>query len=259
MLQALATLRGRTRLEIFPTFLGAHAVPDEYRGRREEYVTLLIEDMIPRVARERLAQFCDVFCDRGYFSVEEARSILRAAQEAGLGLRIHAEEFVRSGGAQLAAELCARSADHLDWIDDSDVDALRRAGTVAVLLPGVPFSLGLSHYAPARKLINGGVPVALGTDFNPGSSLALNMQLTLTIACSQMKMSPAEAVTAATIYAACALGASARIGSLEEGKQADIVLMDVADYREIPYFYGINHCVVTVKRGNVVINRLEQA
>jgi len=259
MLQTLASLRGRSRLEVVPTFLGAHDVPAEYKNDRHEYVRQIVEEMIPRVAQEGLAQFCDVFCDDGYFSVEEARRILKSAKQAGLGLRIHAEELGHSGGARLAAELKARSADHLEWIDDEDIEALKKAGTVATLLPGTAFNLGIQHYPPARKLIAAGVPVALATDFNPGSCFSLNMQLMLSIACSQMKMTPAEAITAATINGAYSLGLSERLGSLQEGKQADVVLMNVADYRELPYFFGINHCVVTIKKGNVIINRLEKA
>ena len=257
-LQVLLTLHGRSRLETVPTFLGAHDVPDEFRGCREEYVRRIVEEMIPRVAQEGLARFCDVFCDRGYFSVEESRAILQAAREAGLGLRLHAEQLAHTGGARLASEMGALSADHLEWIDDSDIESLRQAGTVATLLPGATFNLGLTRYPPARRLIDAGVPVALATDFNPGSCFTLNMQLILSIACSQMKMTPAEAITAATINGAHALGLSDRLGSLEEGKQADIVLMDVPDYREIPYFFGVNHCAVTIKKGNILINRLER-
>jgi imidazolonepropionase len=150
------------------------------------------------------------------------------------------------------------SADHLEWIDGRDIEALRKAGTVATLVPGATFNLGLTRYAPARKLIEAGVPVALATDFNPGSCFTLNMQLILSIACSQMRMTPAEAIAAATLNAAYSLGLADRLGSIEEGKQADIVLMNVADYREIPYFFGVNHCAVTIKKGNIVINRLER-
>jgi imidazolonepropionase len=258
ILRVLAALRGRSRLETLSTFLGAHDVPDEYRQSRDPYVRRIIEEMIPRVAQEKLAHFCDVFCDAGYFTVEESRAILQAAKRNGLALRIHAEQMAHTGGARLAAELGAVSADHLEWIDDLDIQALRQAGTVATLVPGSTFNLGLTRYPPARRLIEAGVPVALATDFNPGSCFTLNMQIILSIACSQMKMTPAEAITAATINAAHSLGLSDRLGSLEEGKQADIALMNVPDYREIPYFFGVNHCVMTVKKGNVVINRLER-
>ncbi len=258
-LKALSQVRSRSRLEVFPTFLGAHDIPDEFRDRREEYVRILVEKLIPQVAAEGLAQFCDVFCDEGYFTVEEARDILLAARKHGLGLRIHAEELAPSGGARLAAELGACSADHLEWLDDEGIELLKKSGTVATLLPGTAFNLGLTRYPPARKLISAGVPVALATDFNPGSCFCLNMQLVLAIACSQMRMTPAEAITAATLNAAHSLRAADRLGSIEAGKQADIVLMDVGDYRELPYFFGINHCVVTIKKGQVVINRLENA
>jgi len=258
-LKVLAVLRGKSRLEIIPTFLGAHDIPDEYRESREKYLRLVIEEMIPRVAQDGLAQFCDVFCDEGYYTVEEARTVLLAARQAGLDLRIHADQLAHSGGSRLAAEMRVRSADHLDWISDGEIEALSRTGTVATLLPGSTFNLGNAHYPPARKLIAAGVPVALATDFNPGSCFTLNMQLILSLACSQMKMTPAEVITAATINGAHSLGVSDRLGSLEEGKQADIVLMDVADYREIPYFFGINHCVVVIKKGNIIINGLEKA
>ncbi len=258
LLRALAQLRHRSRLEVVPTLLGAHAVPDEYRDNRAGYVRLVIEEMIPAVAAEGLAQYCDVFCDSGYFTLEEGRAILQAAKDAGLGIRIHAEELGYTGSAAMAAELGAASADHLEWIEDSGIEALRRSGTVALLLPGTAFNLGLTRYPPARRMIDAGVAVALATDFNPGSSYNLNMQLILSIACSYMKMSPAETITAATINGAWSLGLADRLGSLEEGKQADIALMNVADYREIPYFYGTNHCVMTVKKGSIVFNRLEQ-
>lgn len=257
-LRALALLKTRSRLEIIPTFLGAHSIPEEFRDSRDAYVESIVRDMIPAVARDGLAQFCDVFCDTGYFTVEEARTILTAAREAGLGLRLHADQLSHSGGARLAAEMRALSADHLEWIEDPDIAALKEAGTVATLLPGAAFNLR-SKYPPARRLIDGGVPVALATDFNPGSSYTLNMQIILSIACSQMGMTPAEAVTAATINGAHAIGAADRLGSIEEGKQADIVLMNVPDYREIPYFFGVNHCAVTVKKGKILVDRLEKS
>jgi imidazolonepropionase len=257
-LEVLAALRSRSPLEAVPTLLAAHDVPDEHRDSRDEYVRQVREEMIPRAASGGRARFCDVFCEEGYFTVEESRAILTAARVAGLGLRIHAEELGPSGGARLAAELRVSSADHLEWIDPAGIDGLARAGTVATLLPGVTFNLGLRHYAPARSLVAAGVPVALATDFNPGSCFTPNLQAILSIACSQLRLSPAEAVTAATINAAYSLGLSGRIGSLEPGKQADVVLMDVSDYREIPYLFGVNHCAATIKRGSIVVNRLEE-
>ncbi len=259
VLQVMAILRRQSRLEIIPTFLGAHDVPDEYRNSREKYLREIVEEMIPIFARDGLASFCDVFCEIGYFSVNEARKILSAAKKAGLGLRVHAEELGHSGAAQLAAEMGARSADHLEWIDDNDIQALKRAGTVATLLPGTAFNLGLSRYPPARELISAGVPVALATDFNPGTCFTLNMQLILSIACSQMRMTPAQAISASTINGAYSLGLSERLGSIEAGKQADIVVMDVGDYRELPYFFGVNHCVIAIKKGSLVVNKLEGA
>ena len=258
MLKVVDSLRARNRLEVVPTFLGAHDIPDEHREARHVYIREIIDEMIPKVAKEGLATYCDVFCDAGYFTVEESRAVLVAAKESGLGLRIHAEELGHTGGAQLAAELGARSADHLEWINDKDIQALKKAGTVATLLPGTAFNLGLARFPPARKLIDAGVPVALASDFNPGSCFTLNMQMILSIACSQMKMTAAESIAAATINGAYSLSLSDRLGSIEEGKQADIVLMNVSDYREIPYFFGVNHCVVTIKKGNFVVNKLER-
>jgi imidazolonepropionase len=257
-LQILSVLNERNRLEVIPTFFGAHAIPEEHINSREEYIRELIQIMIPRIAQECLAQYCDVFCEEGYFSVEEARSVLTAAKAAGLGMRIHADVLGRNGGAKLAAELGVRSADHLRWINDSDIEALKQSGVLATLLPGTAFNLGLEHHAPARELIAAGIPVALATDFNPGTCFTMNMQIILAFACQKMRMSPAETITASTINGAYSLGLSDKIGTLEEGKQADIVLMGVSDYRELPYFFGVNHCIVTIKKGNIVFNRLEQ-
>jgi imidazolonepropionase len=257
-LQLLSTLRGRNRLEVVPTFMGALVVPEEYINSRDEYVRLIIQEMIPRVVQEGLAQFCDVFCGEGYFTAEETRAILTAAKKEGLQLRVHADEYSHSGGAVVAAELGALSADHLNYIDDIDIMALKQAGTIATLLPGTTMNLGTMRYPPARKLISAGVPIALATDFNPGTCFTMNMQIILSLACTQMKMTPAEAITAATINSASSLGLSDRLGTLTEGKQADIVLMDVSDYRELPFSFGINHCVVTIKKGNIIINRREK-
>lgn len=256
MLRAIARLRTESLLEWVPTFLGAHAVPPEYAGRSDEYTRLIINEMLPRVAAEQLAEFCDVFCEENYFSREQSRAILTAAAAKGLRLKIHAEEFSNQGGAALAAELGAVSADHLEHVSDAGIAAMKSSGTVATLLPGTAFNLGLKQYPPARRLIDAGVPVALATDFNPGSSYSPNMQLMLSMACSQMRMTPAEAITAATINAAWALGRADRLGSLEPGKQADIIGLAVENYRIIPYFYGVNHCRLTIKRGILWQNQL---
>jgi len=234
-----------------PTFLGAHAVPPEYRGNRDGYLRLLIDEMLPEIARCRLAEFCDVFCETGVFSVAESERILRRAKELGFKLKLHADELTPLGGAELAARLGATSADHLLCITDAGIDALARSETVATLLPGTAFFLGLP-YAPARQLIERGVRVALASDCNPGTCPTENLPLIGAMACTQMKMLPAEVATALTLNAAAALGRSHRIGSLEVGKQADLVIYNVPDYRHLFYHFGVNHVWRVIKRGQVV-------
>ena len=260
ILRVIHRLNQETPLELVPTFLGAHEIPDEFRdatgapSSREAYIRLVLDEMLPRVAGEHLAEYCDVFCEAHVFTVEESRRILRRAGDLGLGLRFHADQLSLSGGARLAAELRAASADHLEWIDDDGIEALQRAGVSAVLLPGAVFNLGLTKYPPARRLIEAGVAVVIATDFNPGSSPTPSMPMCLSIACTQMRMTPAEAVTAATINAAYSLNRGARIGSLETGKQADLVIFDCPDYRQIPYFFGVNHARLVIKRGKAVVS-----
>ena len=254
ILRVIKRLNAETPLELIPTFLGAHEIPDEFRNARDDYIRIVIDEMLPRVAEEGLARYCDIFCESHVFSVDESRRVLSRAKELGLGIRLHAEQLSRSGGAALAAELDAVSADHLEWIDEPGISALKHSGVIAVLLPGAVFNLGLTRYAPARALIEAGVPVALATDFNPGSSPTPSMQMILSIACTQMRMTPAEAVAAATINAAYSLGCGGRLGSFEVGKQSDIVVFDCPDYRQIPYLYGINHAMVVIKAGDVVID-----
>ena len=208
-----------------------------------------------QAAREKLAEFIDCFCDRGAFSVEDCRRVFDAGRKFGLMPRIHAEQLSRTGAARLGIELDAASADHLDKLSAADIRALARSNVVATLLPGANFHLGLKQYPPARKLIDAGAAVALATDFNPGTSPTLNMQFIMSLACTQMRMTPAEAITASTINGACALRRADRIGSLEAGKQADLIVLDVDDYREIPYYFAVNHCVMTVKRGRIVYLR----
>jgi imidazolonepropionase len=207
------------------------------------------------VAREKLAEFIDCFCDRGAFSVEHCRRVLTAGKHQGLIPRLHAEQLTHTGASRLAVELEAASADHLDKLSSADLRALARSDVVATLLPGANFHLGLKAYPPARKLIEAGAIVALATDFNPGTSPTLNMQFILSVACSALRMTPAEAISAATINGACALRRADRLGSLEPGKQADLIVMDVSDYREIPYYFALNHCRMTVKAGRIVWNR----
>ncbi len=228
--------------------------PPEFRGKADEYVELLVRKMIPAVAAEGLAEYCDVFCDVGAFTLEQSRRILTAARVCGMKLRVHAEQLTRTGAAQLAVELHAASCDHLEQINAEDIRALAGSDTVATLLPGCCFHLGLQHYAPARALIDAGAIVALATDFNPGTSPTLSMAMVLSLACTQMRMTPAEAIAAATINAAYSLGRADRIGSLEVGKQADLAIFDVEDYREIPYYFGVNYCWMTLKRGEILWN-----
>jgi imidazolonepropionase len=241
MLRVIRRLGEETGLRYVPTFLGAHAVPDEYKNNRTAYVDLVVDDMIPQVAREGLARFCDVFCEGGAFDVDESRRILQAAQSYGMGLRVHAEQFSPSGGSRLAAELGAMTADHLECAGASEISALKSANVQPVLLPASVLMIGSDHYPDARAMIDAGLAVVLATDFNPGSSPTPSMLLVLTLASTQMKMSPAEAVAAATINAAYSLGLGDEIGSLESGKRADFVIHDCDDYRELGYFAGIEH------------------
>jgi imidazolonepropionase len=255
ILEVVRELRRTSPVELVPTLLAAHALPPEYKGRSKAYISLMSRRLIPAVARKKLAEFVDCFCDRGAFSVPECRQVLGAGIRHGLVPRVHAEQLSRTGASRLAVELGAASADHLDHVTEADIRALARSDVVATLLPGANFHLGLGIYPPARRLIDAGAVVALATDFNPGTSPTLNMQFILSLACSALRMTPAEAVTAATINAAYSLRRADRLGSLEPGKQADLVVMDASDYREIPYYFGWNHCVMTVKRGRIISER----
>ena len=243
-------------LEIASTFLGAHVVPEEFRNKKaggaKRYIQLLEENLLPAVAEHKLAEFCDVFCDRGAFSVAESKCVLQSGRQWGLAPRMHAEQLSRTGATRLAVLLRAASCDHLEQVNASDISALAKSNTVATLLPGCDFHLGLKKYAPARALIDAGAIVALATDYNPGTSPTLSMPMILSLACTQLRMTPAEAITAATINAAYSLRREKLIGSLEVGKQADLAVFEVADYREIPYYFGVNHCWMTLKRGRVI-------
>ena len=245
-------------IEIVSTFLGAHVLPAEYRGKaggERQYVALLTDRLIPEVAAEKLAAFCDVFCDRGAFSRADSKMILQAGKKNGLSPRIHAEQLTRTGATQLAVQLGAASCDHLERVSKADVGALAESSTVATLLPGCDFHLGLKQYAPARELIDAGAIVAVATDYNPGTSPTLSMPMVLSLACTQLRMTPAEAIVAATINAAYSLRRDRQIGSLEAGKQADIAVFDVEDYREIPYYFGVNKCWMTLKRGQPIFQK----
>lgn len=255
-LEVVKRLRRSSDLDIVPTLLAAHALPPEYQRRREAYLQRVVTRLIPSVARRKLATFIDCFCDREAFSLDECRIVLRAGARAGLIPRIHAEQLSRTGGCRLAIELGAASADHLDHITGADIHALAKSDVAAILLPGPNFHLGLGPYPPARRLIDAGAAVALATDFNPGTSPTVNMQFVLSLACSALHFTPAEAFSAATINAAYSLRLSHLLGSIEPGKQADLVVMDVNDFREIPYYFGWNHCVLTVKRGRIRFSRI---
>jgi imidazolonepropionase len=241
ILRAVRSLDKDTPLRFVPTFLGAHDIPPEYRSRRSAYVSLLIDEMLPRVAQEKLAEYCDVFCENKVFTTEEAWKILSAARCQGLGLRIHADQLSLSGGAKLAAELGAVTADHLEHTDTEGITALKSAGVQPVLLPGSVYALGSSQYPRAREMIDAGLAVVLATDFNPGSSPTPSMLMVLSLASTHLRMSPAESISAATINAAYSLGRGHQLGSLEPGKIADFVVHDCDDYRELAYFFGVEH------------------
>lgn len=259
ILRAIKRLDEETPLRFVPTFLGAHDIPDEYRERRAEYVRLVVEEMLPRIAAERLAEYADVFCDDAAFTVDESRRILEAARARGLGLRVHADQLSLSGGAMLAAALGAVTADHLEYTDAAGIEALKAARVQPVLLPASVYALGHKVYPAAREMIAAGLSVVLATDFNPGSSPTVSMPMVLSLATTQMKMTPAEAITAATINAAYSLGRGAEVGSLEDGKRADFCIYDCADYREISYFFGIEHAHAVYIDGRPVFSRASTA
>jgi len=250
ILRVMQRLNQETPLEVVPTFLGAHAVPrDSSAG---EYVDLVTNEILPRVAKEKLAEFCDVFCERGYFDVEQSRKILSAAKKLGLKLRGHVDQLTNSGGAKLMAELGTATADHLEKTDEQGIAALKTANVQPVLLPGSVYALGSTSYPRARKMIETGLAVVIATDFNPGSSPTRSMPMILSLACTQMKMSPAEAITASTINAAYSLNRGDKIGSLEPGKIANLTVFDCEDYRELAYWFGIPQTHSVYVRGERV-------
>lgn len=253
MLEVIRELNEAGPTTVIPTFMGAHEVPPEFRQNPEAYVDLVITRMIPEVAQRKLARFCDVFCETGVFSVEQSERILRAAQSAGLAPRVHADELTDLGGAAMAARIKARTADHLLFASDDGIRQMAEAGVIAVLLPGTAYFLHLQRYARARDMIGAGVPVALATDFNPGSCMTESMPLILNMACTQMRMLPAEAITGATINAAWAIGEEDRAGSLEPGKQADVLILDAPSHEHLCYHFGVNLVETVVKNGKVVV------
>lgn len=248
LLRVIRNLNAAGPLRYVPTFLGAHDVPDEYRGKAQEYVDLIIHQMLPEVVKNGLAEYCDVFCEPGIFDVATSTEILTAGRRVGLGIRVHADQLTRSGAAQMSAEVGATTADHLEQIDQSGIAALVRGSVQPVLLPASVYSLGSERFGPARKMIDAGLGLVLATDFNPGSSPTPSIPFVLSLASTHMQMTPAEAITATTVNAAYSLGRGGELGTLEAGKRADFVIHDCKDYREIGYFTGLEHA------GSVFIN-----
>ena len=252
-LQSIQAASQRTALRTHATLLGAHEIPLEYREDRDRYIDLVIEKMIPQVVKEELASFCDVFCEAGVYTIAETERILTAAKQQGLELKFHADEFVSSGGAELAVRLGALSADHLMAISDEGIVALSESDTVATLLPGTTFFLGTDTWAPARKLLDAGVTVALASDFNPGSNMSLSMPFVMTLAVIYLKMTPLEALEASTYGAAKSMGLAAEAGAISPGFLADAVLWQLDNYRQLPYFYGSNQVAQVVIGGRTVV------
>jgi imidazolonepropionase len=252
MLRAAARLADELSLGVAPTFLGAHAIPPDYAERRGDFVALLTGEMIPAVAAAGLSEYADVFCDRGAFELGETRAILAAARDAGLKLRLHADEFEALGGTELAVEMGAASVDHLAVVTDAGIKALAGSDTVAVLLPGTTIFLGSSRFAPARALVDAGAIVAVASDHNPGSCHAASLRAILTPAATYLKMTPAEMLHAVTVNAAYSLGRADRVGSLEPGKAADVAVFDVGDLNELFYDWGPTRAWATVVGGVVV-------
>jgi len=254
MLEVVKRLNQLHSVDIVPTFLGAHAVPPEFDNNLQGYVSLVTEEMIPRVAEKGLAEFCDVFCEKGVFSLEQTRRILTIGKNSGLKPKVHADEMSCLGGAELAADIGAVSADHLLFSSEEGIRAMADKGVAAILLPAAAFSLMTNRYADARAMIDCGVPVALGTDFNPNCWVE-NQQLIIGLACHFMKMTPAEAITATTINAAHAVSRADEVGSLEVGKKADIVLLDAPNHKFLGYRFGVNLVDKVIKNGRIVVDR----
>ena len=251
ILRTIQRVTQETPLDCVPTFLGAHSIPREHQA--PEYVDLIVNEMLPRVVKDKLAEFCDIFCERGYFDLEQSRKILTAAKKLGLKLRMHADQLTNSGAAKLAAELGATTVDHLEKTDERGIAAMKSASVQPVLLPGSVYALGSTGYPRAREMIEAGLAVVLATDFNPGSSPTPSMPMVLSLACTQMKMSPAETITASTINAAHSLGRGDKIGSLEAGKLANFAVFDCEDYRELAYWFGFPQTHSVYVRGRCIL------
>ncbi|MGV8123455.1 MAG: imidazolonepropionase [Candidatus Xenobiia bacterium LiM19] len=240
-------------IEMARTFLGAHTVPEEYKGKRGEYIEKLRKEMLPRVAREKLAEFVDVFCEKSAFTVEETREIFEVSQNLGLDLKVHAEQFTPLGSSAMAAEMGAASCDHLLQLEKQHMEVISRTNTVAVFMPGTELFLGIHEYGPVREAIEAGVAVAIGTDFNAGSCLSESMPMAMSLALLGMKMEPEEVINAATVNAAHSMRRGDRLGSIEPGKQADLLILDIPDYREWLYHFGVNMVHTVIKRGRIVV------
>jgi imidazolonepropionase len=255
ILEVMKALQSDHPIDIVPTFLGAHTVPKEFRNDRKRYIDLLTEEMIPRIAQDRLAEFCDVFCEERAFSLEESRKILEKGKQYGLKPKIHADQLTPGGGAELAAEVGAFSADHLEYVSQIGIEKMAEKGVIAVLLPGATFFLSMKKFPPVREMIEKGVAVSLATDLNPGSSMTESLPLMMTMGCTLFKMSPKEVVLATTIHAARSMGRENEIGSLDIGKKADLLVLDIPNYKYLPYHFGVDHVETVIKGGKVVFKR----
>jgi imidazolonepropionase len=252
MLKVIKKLNENLPIDIIPTFLGAHEFPIEYKDDKEKYIDILINEMMPKIKELNLVEYCDIFTEDHVYNIEQSRRILNRAKKLGFKIRMHADEIKPIGGAELAAEVGAVSADHLGAASDDGIEAMRNNGVIAILLPGTIFSLGMKSYARARNMIKAGLAVALATDYNPGSCNCDSMQFVITLACLQMNMTPAEAITASTINAAYSLGLGDKIGSLEVGKKADIIIIDMPSYQYLPYHFGSNNVETVIKNGKII-------
>ena len=255
ILKVMRALQESHPIDIVPTFLGAHTVPKEFRSNRTHYIDLVMGEMIPMVAQERLAEFCDVFCEEKAFTLEESRKILETGKRYGLRPKIHADQLSPGSGAELAAEVGALSADHLEYVSLEGIRKMAAKGVTAVLLPGASFFLSMGKYPPAREMIERGVAVSLATDLNPGSSMTESLPMMMTMGCTLFKMIPGEVIQAVTIHAARSLGREKEIGSLDVGKQADLLVLDIPNYRYLPYHFGVDHVETVIKKGEIVYHR----
>jgi imidazolonepropionase len=255
ILKVVRALQGSHPIDIVPTFLGAHTVPKEFRSNRTHYIDLLLGEMIPMVAQERLAEFCDVFCEEKAFTLEESRKILETGKRYGLRPKIHADQLSPGSGAELAAEVGALSADHLEYVSQEGIRKMAAKGVTAVLLPGASFFLSMKKHPPAREMIEHGVAVSLATDSNPGSSMTESLPLIMTMGCTMYKMIPKEVIQATTSHAARSMGRENEIGSLEPEKQADLLVLDILNYRYLPYHFGVDHTELVIKKGRIVYQR----